>query len=174
MESTSNTRLPTSIFVFLVVVGGVRAHYYASQMPDVLASHFAQGGRANGWQSKPAFFATELIVVVISTVIAFGVPRLLEALPISLINIQNKEFWFAPGRRENTAAFFGAAFAWFGCALLGFLLFVNELVFRANLASPHQLDTKNFVTALFAFLAFVVIWTVRLIFHFSRVPAKRV
>lgn len=172
MESTSNTRLPTSIFVFLVVVGALRAHFYASQIPDVLASHFAQGGRANGWQSKPAFFVTELIVVIISTVIAFGVPRLLEALPISLVNIQNKDYWFAPERRENTIAFFGASFAWFGCAVLAFLLFVNELVFRANLAFPHQLDTKTFVTALFCFLAFVVIWVIRLILHFSRVPGK--
>jgi hypothetical protein len=167
MDETSNTRLPTSVFFFLVVVGAVQANFYAAQMPPSLASHFRGGGMANGWQSKLAFFCTELGVVALASVISFGLPRILGAVPLSLINVRNKEYWFGPQQRAQTLAYFRAQFAWFGCALLAFLLFVNELVFRANLSYPHRLNTTAFVTAMAVFLAFVVLWIARLILHFS-------
>jgi hypothetical protein len=168
METTANTRLPSSIFFFLVVGGAVQASSYAARMPQPLASHFRSGGMPNSWQSQIAFFGTELAVVVLAAVMAFGLPRILGAVPVSLINVQNKEYWFAPAQRENTLLFFKLQFAWFGCALLAFLLFVNELVFRANLVSPHRLNTTFFVAAMAVFLAFVVVWTIRLISHFSK------
>jgi heme A synthase len=58
--------------------------------------------------------------------------------------------------------------AWFGCALLAFLLFVMELVFRANLQSPPRLNSAAFVPGLVAFLLFVGISTVRLVARFAR------
>jgi hypothetical protein len=165
---TSNARLPGSIFFFLVVVGSVRAHSYAAQMPQPIATHFRGGGMANGWQSQLVFYATELGVAVLASFIAFGIPSIIGALPISLINMSNKEYWFGPERRENTLAFFAAQFTWFGCALLAFLLFVNELVFRANLTSPHRLNTTAFTVAMAVFLTFVAFWTARLVIHFSK------
>jgi uncharacterized membrane protein len=168
METQPSSRLPGSIFFFLVLVGAVQAHFYASRLPDTLASHFRGAGTPNGWQTQSAFFLTELGVVALAAVIAFGVPRILGAVPASLINVPNKEYWLAPERRETTFAFFNVSFAWFGCAFLAFLLFVNELVFRANLSTPRQLNPTAFVTALFAFLTFVAIWTLRLIIRFSK------
>jgi hypothetical protein len=168
METTSGTRLPSSIFFFLVAVGTVQTYSYATRMPQPMASHFRSGGLPNGWQSQLGFFATELGVVLLATVIAFGLPRILAAVPVSLINVQNKEYWFGPAQLESTLFFFKVQFAWFGCALLAFLLFVNELVFRANLTSPHRLNTTVFTAAMAVFLTFVVIWTIRLILHFSK------
>ena len=104
----------------------------------------------------------------ICLLLAFGIPRLIGALPISLVNVPNKEYWLAPERREETMAFFKAQFAWFGCGFLGFLLVVNQLVFDANRTSPRRLNSTAFVTAMILFLAFVGIWTVRLIVRFSK------
>jgi uncharacterized membrane protein len=168
MDETPNTRLPASIFFFLAVLGAFRAYSYASQMPAVIASHFGGSGAVNGWQSKSTFFTTELAVVALASFMAFALPRLLSVVPVSLINVPNKEYWFAPERRENALAFFRVQFAWFGCALLAFLLFVNELVFRANLTWPHKLNSTAFGTALVVFLAFVLLWTIRMLGHFSK------
>jgi len=168
MGDTPSARLPSSIFVFLLFVGLVQANYQAGRLPRVIATHFGKSGMANGWQTKGVSFYTEALLVLLAASIAFGVPRLIEMLPVSLVNLQNKEYWFAPERRADTLAYFRAQFAWFGCALLAFLLVVYELVFRANLVFPHQLNTTAFVAVLFAFLAFVMIWAVRLILHFSR------
>ena len=170
MGETPSARLPTSIFVFLVFIGLVQANYHAAHLPRVIATHFGKGGMANGWQTKGVSFYTEAVLVLLTAAIAFGVPRLIEMVPLYLVNLQNKEYWFAPERRAETLAHFRAQFAWFGCAMLAFLLVVYELVFRANLVLPHQLNTTAFVTTLFTYLAFVAIWVVRLLVHFSRKP----
>ena len=167
---TSNVRLPTSIFVFLVLAGALQAHAYASKLPAVVASHFTGPGTPNGWQTQSAFFLTELIVVVMAAVVGFGVPAIIGVVPLSLMNLPNKQSWFAPERRESTLAYFRVQFAWFGCGLLAFLLCVNELVFRANLTTPRRLNATAFTVVLMVFLAFVLVWTVRLIGHFSREP----
>jgi uncharacterized membrane protein len=170
METPPSSRLPVSIFVFLALVGAVQAHSYASRMPPTMASHFGSSGSANGWQTQSGFFTLEVIVVVLAAVIAFGVPRIIGAVPMSLINLPNKESWFAPERREDTLAFFRVQFAWFGVVLLAFLLCVNELVFRANLTSPRQLNSTAFTFAMATFLIFVAIWTIRMVGHFSKTP----
>ena len=172
MEPSRNTRLPGSIFFFLVLVGAVQAFSHASRMPERVATHFGGNGMVNGWQSKVAFFATEASVIVVAAVISFGVPRVIGLAPLRLMNLPNKEYWFAPERRAGTLAYFRAQFAWFGCGLLAFLLFVNELVFRANLSYPHRLETGPFVTGLVLFLSFTAIWSIWIVVHFSKKSAR--
>jgi uncharacterized membrane protein len=164
-----NTRIPSSVFIALALVGAVRYFYYAPRLPEVLGSHFAGNGAANGWQSKAAFFSTELAVVVLTAVVGFGIPRIIGAMPVSLINLPNKEFWLTPERRAETLGYLQMHMAWFGCALLAFLLFVMELVFRANLQSPPRLNSAAFVPGLVAFLLFVTVSTVRLVARFARI-----
>jgi uncharacterized membrane protein len=171
MEATTGSRLPGSIFFLLIVYGAIQGRFYSTKLPAFVATHFAAGGRPNGWQTHAAFYYTELFAVALATLLGFGVPALVAVLPVSLVNIPNKEYWFAPERRGNTLAYFRMSFAWFGCGLLAFLIFVNELVFRANLQTPRQLNTTAFVTALFIFLGFTAMWTIRLMVKFARPAA---
>jgi hypothetical protein len=164
----SNTRLPSSIFLVLVLVGAMQYLYYAPRLPEIVASHFGISGAVNGWQTKAAFFAVELAIILLATVISFGVPRLIEAMPVSLINLPHKEFWLGPERREDTLSYIRRWSAWFGCGLLAFLLFVMELAFRANLRTPPHFNNAAFVPALLAFVVFDTVALVWLILHFSR------
>jgi hypothetical protein len=163
-----NTRLPSSLFFALAVLGAVQYGYYAPRLPEVLGAHFAGNGAVNGWQSKAAFFSTELVVVVLAAVVGFGVPRIIGAMPVSLINLPNKEFWLGPERREETLSYIRTWSAWFGCGLLAFLLFVMELAFRANLQTTPRFNNAAFVPALLTFVAFDTIALIWLILHFSR------
>jgi uncharacterized membrane protein len=165
----SNTRLPSSLFFLLALVGAWRYAYYAPRLPEVLASHFAGNGAVNGWQSKSAFFGVELVIVVLAAVVGFGIPRIIAALPVSLINLPNKEFWLSAERRDETMAYMRAWSAWFGCALLAFLLFVMELAFRANLHTPPHFDNAAFLPVLLAFIGFDTIFLLRMILHFSKI-----
>ena len=166
---TSNSRLPGAIFVLLALLGVLQARKFAATMPSVIATHFGSSGIPNGFQTLTQFFTLEIVMLAVCAFLAFGVPRLIGSLPMSKINLQNKEYWLAPQRRELTLAYFGTQFAWFGCALLAFLLVVNEVVYQANLSAAHRLNGDQFVTALLAFLAFVAVWTVHLILHFSKI-----
>ncbi len=166
----SNTRLPSSIFFSLALLGGVQYFYYAPRLSEIVASHFGRAGSVNRWETKTLFFSLELGIIVLATVISFGVPRSIEALPVSMINLPHKEFWLSPERRDETLGYLQMHMAWFGCALLAFLLFVMELAFRANLLNPPRLNLAAFVPALMAFLVFMGISTIRLVVRFSRLP----
>ena len=164
----ANTRLPSSLFFMLALVGAWQYAYYAPRLPEMLASHFTANGAVNGWQSKSALFGVELAIVVLAAVVGFGVPRIIAAIPISLINLPNKDFWFSAERRDETLSYMRAWSAWFGCALLAFLLFVMELAFRANLRTPPRFDNGAFIPALLAFMAADTAVLLRMILHFSR------
>lgn len=163
-----NTRLPNSIFFALILVAAVQTTYYAQRLPERMGSHFGTSGFASAWQTKIAFFTVELIVIVLATFVSFVIPQLMAAMPASIINLPNKDFWLSPERREQTFSFLRSQMAWFGCALLAFLLFVMELVFRANLQTPPRLNNAAFVPALIVFVVFSTSWSLRVVFHFSR------
>ena len=163
-----NIRLPSSVFFALGLLGAAQYAYYARRLPEVLGSHFAGNGAVNGWQTKAAFFGMELGIVVLAAVVGFAIPRIIGAMPVSLINLPNKEFWLGPERRGESLLYIRAGSAWFGCALLAFLLFVMELVFRANLQTPPRLNSAALVPALVAFLVFSGGSTVRLVVRFVR------
>lgn len=165
-----NTRLPSSLFFALTALGVVQYGYYAQRLPEILGSHFGRNGAVNGWQSKAVFFSTELAVVILAAVVGFGIPRIIGAMPVSLINLPNKEFWLGPERREESLFYIRSWSAWFGCALLAFLLFVMELAFRANLQTPPRFNNAAFIPALLAFVAFDTIALILLILHFAKAP----
>jgi hypothetical protein len=169
----SNTRLPSSIFLVLALVGAMQYAYYAPRLPKIVASHFGITGVVNGWQPKTAFFGVELAMILLATAISFGVPRLIEAMPISLINVPHKEFWLAPERREDTLSYIRTWSVWFGCGLLAFLLFVMELAYRANLHTPPHFNNAAFVPALLAFVIIDTVLLMRLILHFSTVAGPK-
>ena len=164
----NNARLPGSLFFVLALLGGAQYLYYAPRLPEVVASHFGVAGSANGWQTKIVFFAMELGIIVLATVIAFGVPRMIEALPVSMINLPHKDFWLSAERRGETFSYLRVWTLWMGCALMAFLLFVMGLVFRANLQTPPRLDMGAFLPALIAFVVFDMIAILRMILHFSK------
>jgi len=164
-----NTRLPNSIFFMLVVLGAVQFFYYMPRLPEIVASHFGKAGSVNAWQTKTMFFSMEVAIIVLATAVSFGIPRMIAAMPVSVINLPYKEVWLSPERRDDTMAYTRVWTAWFGCALLTFLLFVMELVFRANLQRPPQLNMTAFMPALVGFLVFDSIAILRLVLHFSKI-----
>jgi uncharacterized membrane protein len=164
------TRLPNSIFFMLIVLAAVQFFYYSPRLPEILASHFGRAGSVNASQTKTAFFSMELAIIGLATVVSFGIPRIIAAMPVSLINLPHKEFWLSSERRDETLAYIRVWTAWLGCALLAFLLFVMELVYRANLHTPPQLNMAAFMPALLAFVAFDTFAIVRLTLHFAKIP----
>ncbi|HEY2460286.1 MAG TPA: DUF1648 domain-containing protein [Candidatus Acidoferrum sp.] len=166
----NNARLPNSIFFCLAVLGAIHIYYRAPQLPPSLASHFGPGGQADGWQSQTVFLCIEIAMIVFSAIIAFGLPVVVAAVPTSMVNLPNRDYWLAADRREQTLNYFKVYAAWFVCGLLAFLLFVMDLVIRANFHHPPRLDAVPFATALILFLVFVAFWSIRLTMFFAKIP----
>jgi uncharacterized membrane protein len=161
-----DTRLPRTIFAFLVVAGAAQVLVYYPQLPETIASHFAGNGHPNGWQSKLVFFLFFLFPAVMAAVVSFVVPRALCSLPANQLNLPNKDFWLAPENREATFWFMEMQLAWFGCALFAFLLFAFHIAIQANLSPGSSFDSRSFLFGLGAFFVFVIVWMIRFIGHF--------
>lgn len=166
----NDARIPTSLFLLMVLFAILQCARVYPQLPDVMASHFNAHGTPNDWQPKPAFFILIGVVILVSAIPAFLVPRRLPSMSPDKMNLPNKSYWLAPERREETWRFFRVQMAWWGCALLFILLYAMFQAINANLPSVGHFNSAGMLYVLVAFLLFSVAWVVHLIRHFSKLP----
>jgi uncharacterized membrane protein len=156
--------------MFLFLAGLLMMAYYYPQMPERMASHFAADGRANGWQSREAFFALMLMVTSTSAIVGFLAPRQIAARSNARINLPHRDYWLAPERREETMRIISATMAWFACGIVFVLISGTFLALEANLAPDHQFNSRAMLAVLVGFLGGLLSLLVRLVRHFQKVP----
>lgn len=147
------------ILFFLIAVFVSQCVYYYPNLPPEMASHFGANGAANGWMSKEFYFAFMAFVLGLIVFEFTFLPKLIEKMPLSLINMPNREFWFSDENRAETIEIIRHFFEWFSAALLGLFIGINQLVIRANLT--HENLSSNSWLILGAFLIFVVVWLIK-------------
>jgi len=171
MEGVSmDSRLPRLVFAGLAAYAAVHFSAYYAQLPDVVASHFNGRGAPNGWQTKSGFFAVFVGVSALATVIGFGIPRIISVVPPHLINLPNKQYWLSPERLAETQAFLNNYFAWFGCAVFLVIILTFDYAIQSNLHPENRPDVSRMWYILAGFLAFVVVWIIRMMAKFLRPP----
>jgi len=111
----------------------------------------------NGWMTKTQFFITFAVALLPALFIEFWLHRKISKTPGARINLPNKEYWLAPERRAETFAYFGAFFAWYGCAFLFVIAAVMGMAMRANLDPTPQLPTTPTVSILVGFVLFNIV-----------------
>jgi uncharacterized membrane protein len=166
-----HSRLPKFLFLVLAAYAAIHFPSHYSQLPGVVASHFDARGAANGWQTKSAFFGLFVGVSVLAALIGFGVPRIIAVLPARLINLPNKAYWLAPEHLAETLEFLNTYFAWFGCAVFLIMILAFDYALQSNLHPENPPDVSRMWYLLAGFLAFVVIWIIRMFTRFGRPPA---
>jgi uncharacterized membrane protein len=153
-----------------VAVAAAQIWMYYARLPDTLASHFDGRGTPNGWQTKGVFFGFYLGGIVLAAALCYGVPKMVAAMPYSLIHLSHKEYWLSPERRADTLAYIANFFAWFSCAVFFVEVTAVEYAIRANLAPDQRFAASVLWWVLGGFFAFVVVWIGRFIAHFAKRP----
>jgi hypothetical protein len=166
MDDTRSNRFPLMIFALLLVLAAAQWAQRSPQLPALIAVHFQGRGLASGWMPREMFLYLQVALFAFIALMSFGVPKLVGAVPMSLINLPNKEYWFAPERRASTVRYFAGQFAWLGCAMVTLFIAVDDLIFRATLSTPQVLDNRHFLLVLAIFLGFMALWIARQIVYF--------
>jgi uncharacterized membrane protein len=157
-----------ALFLLLLVVGTIDIIYYYPRLPETVASHFDASGKPDGWSTKKDLVEVFIVVTLSSAFLFLGIALGLPKLPDSLINLPKKEYWLAPERRQETLSFISGYLLWFGIATLGLLICVMHQTFRANLSESRTLENVWFFMG--AYLVFLIIWVVGLLYKFFRTP----
>ena len=165
-----DARLPRALFVVLTAGAAIYFWSYYSELPGVVASHFNAQGVPNGWQTKSAFFVVFVGVSVLALLVGFGIPRIISAMPPQLINLPNKQYWLAAEHVRETQAFLNAYFGWFGCAVFLAMILTFDYAMQSNLHPDNRPDISRIWYILAGFVLFTLVWTIRMLVRFGRVP----
>lgn len=132
-------RLLQFAFLTLVLVAWGQAFWQHGQMPERVASHFNAAGQANGWMTRDAQLAWQLGTVTFLALLFQGIVLLQPRLPVELINVPNRAYWFAPERRAASDEWIAGLVLSIGCLTLLFFIGLFQLVCRANLSPAPRL-----------------------------------
>lgn len=130
-------------------------------LPDRVATHFDISGNPDAWSSNLTNTILFCGLFLFFTLLFSGIALLLKKIPVSLINIPNREYWFAPERREASVLRVRDFMAEFGFFANIFIAGILLLTFYANRVAVSIPIVAMFVW-LGAFLVFVVGWIIHL------------
>src|ERR1700755_3494188 len=111
-------RLSRIILILVSVTFVAQAAIYYAILPDPIAAHFDATGRPDSWWPKAGFFIFDAVILLFLMAEFILVPRWIEGLPPSMINLPNKAHWLAPERRAETFAAIRHFLEWFSVLLL--------------------------------------------------------
>jgi len=156
---------------FLFLAGAaVFVGWTAGPMPEVVASHFAAEGVADGFMPRGQYVAFMMAVVLLVPLLLFFTGRLASRLPAKFVNLPNRHYWLAPERRAATLESLGTFGEWAAYATLGFLCLLHWFVVRANLQHPPRLEQSPLVGATALLFLALFIGMVIVLRRFVRVP----
>jgi len=155
-------------FLLSVALGFLEGLFFYSLLPDRMAIHFNASGRADGWGSKHQFFIFYGIIVVVMSLLFWGLPLVIRLVPESLINLPNKGYWLAPERKKQTLDRLSDQMLFTGCMALLLMDGILFLVIKANLSAIPALPTEWMWGLIVVFIAANVAWTISLIRSFRR------
>jgi len=155
-------------FILLLVLCIAQAVYYYPLLPDRVASHFGASGRPDAWSSKDTFVQIYLCAVAFIAILFPGLGCMLRTVPVSLINLPNKDYWLSPERKQETVDVLSRQFLWSGSATLLLLLDIFHQSFNVHLGKAPALGHP--AASIAAYVVFSVLWSVHLIATFMRRP----
>lgn len=167
---TSN-KLALLTLAAALVTTVVQAVIYGPQLPATVASHFGGGGAADGSMSRTAFLVLILCLQFGLAGLMVGLAAVLGKLPVSMINLPNKDYWFHEDRREDTIARNRSMLNWITALTAILIVLTFQLTIQANLNNNDRtLNMPVFVTGMVIYMLAIFYFCGRSLIYFSNVP----
>lgn len=157
---------PARALLLLGALAAVQMVHYYPLLPDPVAVHFGPSGAANGWSSKAGFAALYGGMEALVVLFGLGLAALLGKVPVGMLNVSNKDYWFAPERRPESIEFLKSHLLWMESATVAFLIALAQIIFATNLGDSPPKLSNDFWFVLVAFVAVVLWLSLRIILRF--------
>lgn len=127
--------------VFWAILAAViaQAGWQYASLPERVATHFNAAGEPNGWMSRGAHVGFQIGLLLFIAALMQGLAWLNRRLPIELINVPNRDYWFAPERRDGSERWLRNLVLVLGCLVLGFFGFLFHRIYLANTTAGQRL-----------------------------------
>jgi len=159
-----------SRIVLLLAFGVAIAIFLATSatLPATVATHFAGGGRANGFMTRIGYQVFYFALMTLMVAVTYGSLTWLPSRFPHLLNLPHRDYWLEPRRRQATLATlraFGVAMA---LSMLTLLVAIHLLVVDAHERTPPTLHEPTMLTTLSIFVALLVALLVALYVRFRK------
>jgi uncharacterized membrane protein len=152
--------LPRIAFVVLLVLVPAVIVATSGALPDRVATHFGRGGMVNDWMSRDSYIAFMLAFTILVPLVVVAMTGFLPGIARSRCNIPNYDYWFAPARREASAARLVSHACLLGCLMVLCFGGFHAVLLHANATTPARLSEPAFFSGL-AVLGFgITLWMV--------------
>jgi uncharacterized membrane protein len=163
--------LPCLALAFCYLVFGAYLFSSYEGLPARVATHFDIMGRPNGWMSRDGLIEFMLGFGILTPAFVVGSMAGVGYIPVSFVNLPNRDYWLAPERRRATSAILLRFALWLACILVLLFTGLYGLVIQAN--SPgygRHLNGLGISLLLGGFLVGTLIWSLMLRRRFRLAP----
>jgi ABC-type Fe3+ transport system permease subunit len=138
----------------------------AHRLPERLASHFNLAGDPDGWMSRSSHLWMMGLLAFGLSLLVVGLFYGLRFLPVSMINLPQREYWLAPERQRQTLHDLFRTGIWLACLEALFILGIHLLMVSANAQQPARMP----FAICGAFIVGVLLWVGGLLRRFRTLP----
>jgi uncharacterized membrane protein len=136
-------------------------------LPARMASHFNLSGKADGWMSRGHYMLTISIGGSAVTLLLVMLSMVCRFMPKGVINLQNRDYWLAPERLDETRAYISRHMLWFTSWFVCFFIGIHFSTVHANRLAPSRLPMVEFSVISSCFVAGTLIWAGIMWLHFQ-------
>jgi hypothetical protein len=151
-------RLPLVLF-FTLLVGSIAFIVGTfEQLPPRVASHFGLAGESNAWMRRENYLMFMLGFGTLLPLFIVGCLAWLPRVTSRNIKVPNRDYWLAPGRRDETLATLASFGGWLGCLLVALVAALHYAILEANTSVPPQMPGPLLWSVLGVFIAATLAW----------------
>jgi hypothetical protein len=156
--------------LFPIALFGVAAYIVTTtpSLPDRVASHFGANNLANGYMTREGYRTFILAFAIGVPLFVVAMVGLLPRAFPGAVNIRDRDYWFAPERRESTLGYLLGWACSLGMLLTLFIAAIHAAVLVANAYEPPRLPALLFWIELAAFAIGMLVWVAAISHHFRQ------
>lgn len=157
-----------AVLIVLALLAAAQLAYYYPRLPDSIAVHFGPSGNPDAWSGKAGFIVLYGGIEALMFIMGLLAALLPSKMPVSMLNIPNRDYWLTPERREASLEFLSDQILWLESITLAFLIAVAQIIVRANLHGTPRIPHAPVFTVLAVFVASIIAVSVRMYWRFRR------